>query len=82
MRDESTRWRKINETTDNEICLVTQVLKDKLRGEIDEAKRAEYEKWQDEKVYQEVVDEGQVQISTTWVITTKSVQREVFIKAN
>ena len=70
MRDERTRWRIINEATNKKNYLVTQVLKDNLGDEIDEAKRAECERCQDEKVYEEVVDEGQARISTKWVITT------------
>ena len=49
--------------------------------QVREAKTAEVKKWQEEKVYEEVQDEGQNRVSTTWVMTEKIKDGQTVIKA-
>ena len=65
----------------HEIFLVSNETKEYKSEQLKAAKLAEVEKWIEEKVYDEVCDEGQERVSTTWVITEKLKDDRLTIKA-
>ena len=71
----------LNEVGSHEILLISKDLKNEQVERIKCAKSAEIEKWKEEEVYEEVPDEGQERMSTTWVITDKMKNKEVITKA-
>lgn len=63
------------------VYVVEDSAKQERKRRVEEAKSLELTKWKEEKVYEEVENNGQPCISTTWVITEKEVNGEVLIKA-
>lgn len=63
------------------ILIVEDQLKDKDKADLLEVKKEEMNKWIQQNVYEEVSDEGQKRLSTTWVITKKEDKGEVKMKA-
>ena len=60
-------WNPVSETpTTNEVFLVNPT-----GGDVDLAKHKELQSWISNKVYVEVPNDGQKQLNTRWVITTK-----------
>ena len=63
------------------MVLVSEELLNQNAERVRVAKLSEVEKWIEEGVYEEVQDEGQEKVSTTWVITEKVKDNEILMKA-
>ena len=78
-------WKLKDYTEDSVyICdtfVVEEPVKSRKHAEICQAKNEEFEKWVEKAVFDEVVDEGQDRLSTTWVITTKEDKNQLTTKA-
>ena len=65
----------------HDVYNVEEIMKVELTEDVIEAKKMEIDKWIEEGVFNEVTDEGQEKLSTTWVITTKMKDGKVITKA-
>ena len=93
MKNQIESWKKLetNEfdeyesaVADSSIGIVFVVEKDveeRRNKDITLAKNVEYERWLEENVFDEIDDIGQERLSTTWVITDKSKEDKIRIKA-
>ena len=90
MREDFKEWKTSNDPDSTFICedssleaiyKVDQEVERKKDKEILEAKKIEYARWIEEKVFEEVDDIGQNKLSTTWVITDKSKEDRIVTKA-
>ena len=68
-------------TLNEEIWVVEKECGEKKDIEVKQAKAEEIEKWQEQKVFEKVSDEGQDRISTTWVVTRKLKDGKEIVKA-
>ena len=64
-----------NEHTDQEVFIANTVQIENEKKEIESAKKAEIDKWIEERVFEVVDNCGQETLSTTWVITRKEVTK-------
>ena len=78
--DKVKEWRHISNETE-EINIAVVPLPDHNKENVIVAKMKELENWKSFKVYSVVPDEGQSQITTTWVITEKLIDNAKTIKA-
>ena len=69
------------ESVEQEIFCVQECLQAEIAQDVKEAKTTEVENWKRRDVYEEVLDEGQERLSTTWVITSKNKENSVHTKA-
>ena len=65
----------------NEAFLVDEMIRSEVAADIIKAKEEEWNKWIEENVYDEVPDEGQERVTTTWVTTAKIKDGKMVTKA-
>ena len=77
------KWKEIEKLQEEEddIFITDSEIQNEKQAKIKAAKELEMEKWIEEKVIEEVSDEGQERLSTTWVMTEKLVDGMEVIKA-
>ena len=72
-------WQTTDETNISETAItneISNIFLSEMTKETDEAKARELENWVKEKVYEEVIDEGQNSISMRWVINPELIDGE------
>ena len=84
--DQLKSWKK-SESVESDVNFTYDVwrvdkdLEKENTEKVSQAKMVEIEKWKEQNVYEEVKDEGQNRISTTWVVTEKKQGGQTSIKA-
>jgi transposase InsO family protein len=74
-------WKLVDETGSAEVNVVKADPCRTAESEIDTAKQKELLNWKTFGVYEDIVDEGQVTVSTRWVLTEKEVEGTSTTKA-